>query len=106
MILLGRFLQAVGYTLDSILTLFVFLFIARAILSWVSPDPSNMIVQFIHLSTEPVLAKIRKYVPPLGVLDMSVIVALLACYFLKIFLAQSMLDYASVILSGARPLGV
>lgn len=101
MILLGRFLLAVGYTLEAVLNVFVFLLIARAVLSWVSPDPNNPIVQFINLSTEPLLAKIRAKIPPLGMLDLSVMVAILSVYFLKIFLAGSILDYGTRILISA-----
>ncbi len=91
-ILIGNFLIAIGTVLHSVVWLFQFLFIARAILSWVSPDPYNPIVQFINGSTEPVLYRLRRYVPPLGMFDMSVLVALFGLYFLDIFLVQTIVE--------------
>lgn len=91
-ILLGNFLIGVGTILHSVVWLAQFLMIARAVLSWVSPDPYNPLVQFIHGTTEPILYHIRRYVPPLGMLDMSVLVALLGLYFLDIFLVQSIVE--------------
>jgi YggT family protein len=56
-------------------------------LSWVSPDPFNPIVRFIHNVTEPVLYQIRKRVPVnFGGIDLSPIIVILAIYFLQVFL--------------------
>lgn len=93
MILFGNFLIAVGSALNVLINIFIFLFIARAILSWVSPDPMNPIVQFINNTTEPALRRIREKVPPLGFLDVSVILAIVALYFLQAFLVQSLYEY-------------
>lgn len=92
-ILFANFLIALGYILRSLLYLFQILFIARAVLSWVSPDPYNPIVQFINGSTEPILSRIRSKVPPLGMFDVSIIVAIFALIFLDQFLAASIMDY-------------
>jgi YggT family protein len=69
--------------------------IARAILSWVSPDPYNPIVRFIHKITEPVLHQIRKRLPlNFGGIDFSPILVLLAIIFLRQFVVQSLYDLA------------
>ena len=94
MILLGHFLNAVGGLLGAVINIFVFLFIARAILSWVSPDPYNPIVQFINNTTEPILSRVRAKIPPMGMLDLSVIVVILLLYFLNTFLVGAITDYA------------
>ncbi|MCB0343892.1 MAG: YggT family protein [Bdellovibrionales bacterium] len=96
MILLGNFLIAVGQLLSSLVTLFIFLLIARAILSWVNPDPSNFIVRIINDTTEPLMARVRPRIPNFGVLDMSIIVVLFGLYFLQSFIAQSMVEYGYV----------
>ena len=98
MILVGNLLGAIGWLLDSVLSLFMFLLIARAVISWVSPDPSNFLVQFNYGTTEPVLVPIRKRVKPMGMLDLSVIVALLAIGFLKMFLVKSIVDYSHTLM--------
>ncbi len=48
-------------------------------LSWVSPDPSNPVVQAIYGISEPLLSPFRRFVPLLGGLDISPIIALF-CY--------------------------
>ncbi len=54
------------------------LLLVRALLSWVNPDPYNPIVRFIYQLTEPILAPFRRVIPPVGMLDISFIVAILA----------------------------
>ena len=42
---------------------YIFIVIARALISWVNPDPYNPIVRFLYSATEPVLALMRRYLP-------------------------------------------
>lgn len=58
----------------------------RALISWVSPDPRNMLVQFIYIITEPVLEPLRRLIPPIGFIDFSAMVAVLGFYFASIIL--------------------
>ncbi len=58
--------------------------ILRIILSWVSPDPRNPVVQLVGQITEPVMAPARKLLPPMGGLDLSPIIVLLAIQFIQI----------------------
>ena len=58
MFILSNFLIAIAKVLDILLSIFMWIVIARAVLSWVSPDPYNPIVRFIHKVTEPVLYQI------------------------------------------------
>ena len=96
MYVLGYFLLAVSKVLDMILLLFMWVIIARAILSWVSPDPYNPIVRFIHNVTEPVLYQIRKRVPViLGGIDLSPIIVFLAIMFLRMFVVNSLYGLAA-----------
>ncbi|MEW6664809.1 MAG: YggT family protein [Thermodesulfobacteriota bacterium] len=50
--------------------------IVGALLSWVSPDPSNPVVRAIYGLSEPLLAPFRRIIPLIGGLDLSPIVAL------------------------------
>ena len=91
----SNFLTAIAKVLDVVLVMFMWIVIARAILSWVSPDPYNPIVRFIHNITEPVLHQIRKRVPiNFGGIDFSPILVLLAVIFLQQFVVQSLYDLA------------
>ncbi len=91
MAIFGYFFIAIANVLDLILNLFMFVVIARAVLSWVSPDPYNPIVRFVHSVTEPVLYPIRRRLPvSFGGIDLSPIVVFLAIIFLKSFLGRSL----------------
>ena len=95
MIFISNFLFAVAKVLDIALTIFMWIIIARAILSWVSPDPYNPIVRFIHNVTEPVLYQVRRKIPlSFGGIDFSPIVILLAIIFLQQFVVQSLQQFA------------
>ncbi len=68
----------------------------RALLSWVSPDPYNPIVQFLYKTTEPMLAPFRRVIPMYSIgLDLSPILALLLVWFLKLFLVRTLYGLAA-----------
>lgn len=91
MYVLSNLLQAVAVILDIVLTIYMWIIIVRALLSWVNPDPYNPIVQFLHSITEPVLYRVRKAIPMPGMgLDLSPIIVLLAIIFMQSFLVQSL----------------
>ena len=91
----SNFITAIAKVLDVVLVMFMWIVIARAILSWVSPDPYNPIVRFIHNITEPVLHQIRKRLPlNFGGIDFSPILVLLAVIFMRQFVVQSLYDLA------------
>jgi YggT family protein len=71
------------------------MFIARAVLSWVSPDPYNPIVRFVHNVTEPVLYPLRRRLPFLGGIDFSPMIVLMAIVFLRSFVVQSLVRMAA-----------
>lgn len=70
--------------LVSALRIYFWVILIRALLSWVSPDPYNPIVRALVAVTEPVLAPLRRLVPPrkLGGIDLSPLIALLLIEFL------------------------
>jgi YggT family protein len=91
MFILANFLIAVAKVLQIVLTLYMYVIIAQAILSWVSPDPYNPIVRFIRNVTEPVLYRIRSWLPVMfGGIDFSPIVVILGIVFLQWFVVNSL----------------
>ena len=95
MFVISNLLIAVAEVLRWVLNIFMWIVIARAILSWVNPDPYNPIVRFIHNITEPVLYQIRKRIPlNFGGIDFSPIIVLLAVIFLQRFLVASLYELA------------
>jgi len=94
MFILANFIKAMAVVLDMALTLYLFIVIARAILSWVNPDPYNAIVRFIHNATEPVLYRVRSKIPYLGGIDLSPLVVIAVIYFMRIFVVDSLYHMA------------
>ena len=95
MSILAHFLNAVATVVSYALTIYMWIIIARAVLSWVNPDPYNPIVRFIHNVTEPVLYRIRTKLPVnFGGIDLSPIIVFLAIVFLQKFLVNSLYDIA------------
>jgi len=68
-----------------LLGLYSWVIIAAALITWVSPDPRNPIVMFLRQVTEPVLAPVRRFLPPwkTGGLDFSPLIVILAIQFVE-----------------------
>ncbi len=92
MFAIGNILQGIAYVLDTVLNLYMWLIIIRALLSWVNPDPFNPIVQFLGRVTDPVLYTIRRRVGSLGGLDVSPILAILLIIFLQYAVVETIRD--------------
>jgi YggT family protein len=95
MFVLGNLIDALARLLDFAIWAYWWIIVARAVISWVSADPWNPLVQFITRTTEPVLAPIRRWLPThrWGV-DLSPVIAILALYFIQWFLVASLRDLA------------
>jgi len=95
MFLLSNFLIALAKILNVVLSLYMWLIIGRAVLSWVNPDPYNRIVRLLYSLTEPVLYAVRRRVPVLfGGIDFAPMVVILVIIFLQNFLVPSLLQMA------------
>ncbi len=92
MFIAGNILQGLAYVLDTVLFLYMWLIIIRALISWVNPDPWNPIVQFLARATDPVLIVIRRRVGILGGIDVSPILAILLIMFLQYAVVQTIRD--------------
>ena len=91
MFILSNFLIATADVLSIVLTLYMWIVIARAVLSWVNPDPYNTIVRFLYSATEPLLYRVRRSLPLFaGAIDFSPFVVLLVIIFLQRFLVGSL----------------
>ncbi|MGD9503849.1 MAG: YggT family protein [Syntrophobacteraceae bacterium] len=95
MFIMGNLFMAVASVLDMALSLYMWIIIARALLSWVNPDPYNAIVRFLYNVTEPVLYAVRRYIPAsFGGVDFSPMIVLLGIVFLKNFVVASLRQLA------------
>lgn len=95
MFVFANLLHALATIIDISLTIYMWILIVRAVISWVNPDPYNPIVRFLYTVTEPVLYTIRKRLPiGFGGIDFSPMVAILAIIFLQKFLVATLLEIA------------
>jgi YggT family protein len=93
MFVLREALLTAAWLIEYLLWLYMWVVIIRALLSWVSPDPWNPIVRFIHQVTEPVLRPIRRRLPMTGI-DFSPLIVILAIVVLQRFLVRVLVEAA------------
>ena len=95
MFIAGNLLEGIATILHTVLEIYMWVIIVRALISWVNPDPYNPIVQFLQRVTDPLLYQIRKR---LGMgsmgFDFSPIIAILLIMFLQIAVVGSLKDLA------------
>lgn len=95
MFILANFLDALAQVLYFLLEAYMWIVVARAVISWVNPDPYNPIVRFLYSATEPVLYRLRRALPLYaGGIDFSPILVFVAIIFLQRFLVQTLYDMA------------
>jgi len=96
MFVLANFMNALAIILHYVLTIYMWIVVARAILSWVNPDPANPIVRFLYDVTEPVFYKIRQTIPlPYIGIDLSPIIVFVIIIFLDSFLVGTIQEIAA-----------
>lgn len=90
MFMLGNFILALANLLYIVSNAYIWIVIARAVISWVNADPSNPVVRFLTQVTDPVLYRIRRRLPPMGGMDWSPMILILAIVFLQSFLVPTL----------------
>jgi YggT family protein len=95
MFVLSNFIIATAKVIDIALTLYMWIVIARAVISWVNPDPYNKIVIFLYRATEPVLRPVRRILPLRNIgIDIAPIIVILVIFFLQYFLVETIMQLA------------
>jgi len=92
MFIFGNLFHAVAFILDSLLSIYMWIIIISALISWVNPDPYNPIVRFLHSVTEPVLRPIRRKLGFSMGIDISPMIVILVIMFIKYFIVASIFD--------------
>ncbi len=96
MFILGNFIRSLATVIHILLNLYMWVFIIRALISWVNPDPYNPIVRFLYNVTDPVMNRVRRYLPLyFGGIDLTPMVIILAIIFLDSFLVPSLYELAA-----------
>ncbi|MGA2526491.1 MAG: YggT family protein [Smithellaceae bacterium] len=95
MFVLSNFIFALAKIIDIVLTIYMWIIIFRAVISWVNADPYNKIVIFLYRATEPVLRPVRRIIPLHNVgIDLSPIIVILMIIFLQYFLVEIIIKLA------------
>ena len=94
MFLPSNLILAIARLLSIAIEVYFWIIIARALVSWVSPDPYNPIVRFLYRVTEPVLRPIRQRLPATMNLDLSPLVVILALKVFEWVVVESLRDFA------------
>jgi YggT family protein len=85
--ILKEILSSIITVVSYILYVYMWIVILRAIISWVSPNPYNPIVNFLYTATEPVLRYVRRIMPPFwGSIDLSPLIVLVVIEMVRRFL--------------------
>jgi len=75
--------------LKMIISLYIWVIIIAALISWVQPDPYNPIVQTLYKLTEPIYMYIRKYIPTIiGGVDLAPLILIFALEFLEMLISN------------------
>jgi YggT family protein len=83
---------ALARLVDLAFNIYIFIVVARALVSWVSPDPYNPIVRFLHNATDPVLFRVRRLLPfSAGAIDFSPMILIFVLYLVQGFLVSLLL---------------
>ena len=95
MFVLGNLVSATATILDFVLQALILILLVNAVLSWVRTDPSNPIVSFLDRVSDLVCDPIRRLFPTvLSGLDFAPFIAMLALWFIRMFVVQSLHDLA------------
>lgn len=89
----ARVVAVVGFLLYGFLDVYMLLIVIRIIFSWGNVSYTNRLMRFLVNATDPILVPLRRIIPPLGVFDISAIVALMILWLLKTAVAAVLLSF-------------
>ena len=75
--ILGFIIEFIVTVAGAILWIYFWALIIRVILSWVQVDSYHPIIRILYQITDPVIYRVRRFVPPIGPIDLSVMVLLI-----------------------------
>ena len=101
MFIFGNLLLGVAQILDILLTVYMWIVIISALISWVNPDPYNPIVKLLRGITEPAYRPIRRFIGGrLGMIDISPMIVIIVIIFVKTVFITSLFEFAYKLKTG------
>ena len=99
MIVLATLIESFAKLLDTLITVYSFIILISALLSFVRPDPYSPIVQILYRLTNPVYAFVRRYVPTIiNGIDLAPLVVILILYVIRLFIVNPLFALATNVL--------
>ena len=90
----STFITAVATILHQVISLYIWVVIIAALVSWVRPDPYNPIVQILGRLTDPVYRYIRRFIPTvIAGIDMAPIILIIGLQFIDLFFVRLLLSF-------------
>ena len=94
--ILSTLFTAIANILNIIVTVYTWIIIAAALISWVKPDPSSPVVQLLYRLTDPVYSFIRRYIKTeFNGIDFAPLIVLLALQLIDQFLIRLLFVFAA-----------
>ena len=94
--ILSTLFSAIANILNIIVTVYTWIIIAAALVSWVKPDPSSPVVQLLYRLTEPIYSFIRRYIKTeFNGIDFAPLIVLLALQLIDQFLIRLLFVFAA-----------
>jgi YggT family protein len=87
-----RLIAVVGYLIYGALSIYELLIFIRIIFSWGRVSYANRLMRFLVRATDPLLVPLRRIIPPLGMMDISPIVAFILIWLFKQAVAGTLLQ--------------
>lgn len=96
MFVLGNLITGIAYVLDMVLTIYFWIILIRAVLSWVQPNPYNPLVRTIYKLVDPVTYRLSRMIPTrIGMVDFAPFILMIVIVFLQRFLVRSLFDLSA-----------
>ncbi|HEX5330239.1 YggT family protein [Sulfuricurvum sp.] len=87
--MMGGIVSGLGGIVHSLITVYIWVLIIGALLSWVRPDPYNPIVQIIYRLTEPAYRALRRVMPTVfNGLDLAPLILVILLQVLDVILVN------------------
>ena len=87
----GAIITLVGFIVYGLLSIYLILISMRVVFGWAQLSYSNRVMRFLINATEPLLGPLRRMIPPLGMFDLSPLVAGFIIWFLLTAVATTLL---------------
>lgn len=93
MFVFGNFMTSIAHILDILLEAYLWIIIARAVLSWFRLSPYNPVVRAIYRLVDPVTYRISRIFPTrIGMFDMAPFILIILIIFIQRFLIKTLFD--------------